>query len=163
MGYFAWNFKNAKYEIARKSRQDMAISEDVSAISKRNDQNGKISDLSSAIIQMKINLDIMMDDFNNNRVQTLEDVRDMREELESLYALIRAVGDSSEMAQQEQKNSMRLIKKETDVRLEKLLCNVDSLKNVLKSQQLENIDSTIKETESINKLLATVENEKITQ
>ena len=78
--YFASSWRKAKCELAAKKERDRAVTDDVSAI--RNDQNSRIADMSSAIIQLKINLDILMDDFHSNRVQCLGDINEIRDEIE---------------------------------------------------------------------------------
>ena len=48
----------------------------------RNDQNSKIADLSSAIVQMKINIDILMSDFHNCQLESTKEIKEIHNQLE---------------------------------------------------------------------------------
>ena len=48
----------------------------------RNDQNSKIADLSSAIVQIKINIDILMSDFHNCQLESTRETKEIHSQLE---------------------------------------------------------------------------------
>ena len=53
----------------------------------RNDQNSKIADLSSAIVQMKINIDILMSDFHNYQLEFTREIKQIHDQLEKSFGV----------------------------------------------------------------------------
>merc|ERR1711970_299070 len=150
--YFAWKWFHKQSDRKRKHDDDQELMRNILII--RNDQNSKIADLCSAIVQVKINIDILMTDFHSCQLDSSREIKEIRDQLDSLSVLINAIGDSSELTQNSTDTKLRLVEKETNGRLKHLQTNVERLKDILLTSDLVSINQTVTETEELTTKVA---------
>merc|ERR1719447_829481 len=150
--YFAWKWFLKQSQKQEKNNDDRELLKNIEII--RNDQNSKIADLSSAIVQIKINIDILMSDFHNCQLESTRETKEIHSQLENLSVLVHAIGDASEITQNSTDKKLRMVEKETDCRLKHLQVNVERLKSILLTSDLVNINEAVADTEALSTKIA---------